>query len=255
MSDPDSYWVGTKETCDNDRISELFTIPQHEQRSPEWFAQRRQMLTSSNAGAVLGLEKYRSPYQILKHYCESPKPFTSSAATRHGVYWEDPAIEYYCAAMNYRNYNFGLLPFMWKQRDDVILDKNGKKIDLSFLGGSVDGLVQDLNDPQGEPIMIEVKCPYKREIKFGKVPEHYFPQVQLNMFITNTHVSDFIEYEPSGLGRSKHKIMNIVRCYRDKHWLNENVPKLREFWDEVEHYRKIGIENHPKFRAPRVKNS
>ena len=30
-------------------------------------------------------------------------------------------------------------------------------------------------------------------------------------------------------------------------WLNENIPTLIKFWEDVEYYRKIGIENHEEY--------
>ena len=245
-----SRWVGTKETCDNEHIKKLYEVPQHEQRSEEWFEQRKHMLTSSNAGAALGLVKQKSPDQVVLDYCGAGKPFVGNIATQHGQYWEDPAIDYYCASMNYRNYNFGLLPFYWKERDDVILDENGNEIDLSFIGGSVDGMVQDLNDPQGPPRVIEVKCPWRRKIVMGKCPEYYYPQVQLNMFITDVWEADFFEYEP---GREEKEKINIVRCYRDQRWLEKNIPIMRKVWDQVLYYREHGIENHPKMMKKKKK--
>ena len=37
------------------KIEKLLKLPQHEQRSPEWFAQRYTKLTSSDAATVLGI--------------------------------------------------------------------------------------------------------------------------------------------------------------------------------------------------------
>ena len=74
----------------------------------------------------------------------------------------------------------------------------------------------------------------------GYIPEYYVPQVQLNMFICNLNVADFIEYLPPDK-------MNIVRVYRDQKWLDKNIPILQEFWKEVEYYRNNDIKLHPKF--------
>ena len=47
--------------------------------------------------------------------------------------------------------------------------------------------------------------------------------------------------------------MNIVRTYRDQKWLDVNLPILEQFWKEVEHYREVGIETHPKFPKKKIK--
>ena len=99
-------------------------------------------------------------------------------------------------------------------------------------------------DGNGKPILLEVKCPYKRPIKFGYIPVYYYPQVQLNMFICNLEDADFIEYKPPD-------IMNIVRVKIDYDWLNENLPILEKFWKEVEYYRENDSKTHPKYKPLR----
>ena len=75
----------------------------------------------------------------------------------------------------------------------------------------------------------------------GEIPEYYVPQVQLNMFICNVEVADFIEYVPP-------ETMNIVRVYKDNEWLSRNLKVLDAFWTEVEYYRaNKNIQTHLKF--------
>ena len=46
-------------------VEDVLNILQPEQRSPEWYALREQYLTSSDLGAVLGLNKYQSRDNVL----------------------------------------------------------------------------------------------------------------------------------------------------------------------------------------------
>ena len=83
------------------KIENLVKIPQHEQRSPEWFAQRFTKLTSSDAATVLGTSPYGKPYELLFKKCGyDPKPFVSNVATLHGQKWEDTAIELYLSLIH-----------------------------------------------------------------------------------------------------------------------------------------------------------
>ena len=218
-----------------DKINKLLEIPQYEQRSPEWFAQREGKLTSSDAGTVLGLNPYQKPHEVLFKKCGfDPKPFVGNIATLHGQKYEDEAIDKYCDLTNQVNYNFGLIA-----HEDV--HHNG---DYYWMAGSPDGIAIDKDNSNAEPVLLEVKCPYRRKIKFGKIPEYYLPQVQLNLFICDLKVADFIEYLPPNT-------MNIVRVYRDQKWLDKNVPVLQAFWKEVEYYRKDDIKNHPLYPKPK----
>lgn len=213
------------------KINKLLEIPQHEQRSDMWFKQRENKLTSSDAGTVLGLNPYQKPHEVLLKKCGvDPKPFVGNVATRHGQKYEDEAIDKYCELTGQVNYNFGLMA-----HEDVYHNK-----DYYWMAGSPDGISISKTNDKATPVLLEVKCPYRRKIKFGKIPEYYLPQVQLNLFICDLKVADFIEYLPPDT-------MNIVRVYRDQKWLDKNIPKLQEFWKEVEYYRTNDIKNHPKF--------
>ena len=218
-----------------DKINKLLEIPQYEQRSPEWFAQREGKLTSSDAGTVLGLNPYQKPHEVLFKKCGfDPKPFVGNIATLHGQKYEDEAIDKYCELTNQVNYNFGLIA-----HSDVHHNN-----DYYWMAGSPDGIAIDKDNRDAEPVLLEVKCPYRRKIKFGKIPEYYLPQVQLNLFICDLKVADFIEYLPPNT-------MNIVRVYRDQKWLDKNVPVLQAFWKEVEYYRKDDIKTHPLYPKPK----
>jgi len=219
-----------------DKINKLLEIPQYEQRSDEWFKQRENKLTSSDAGTVLNINPYQKPHEVLFKKCgHDPKPFVGNIATRHGQKYEDEAIDKYCELTGQVNYNFGLI-----SHEDV-----WKNDDYYWMAGSPDGIAISKDNPNAEPTLLEVKCPYKRKIKFGKIPDYYLPQVQLNLFICNLNVADFIEYLPPNS-------MNIVRVYRDKRWLDTNIPTLESFWKEVEYYRENDITKHPKFRKSKT---
>jgi len=218
----------------HEKIEHLQRIPQFEQRSPEWFNQRKDKLTSSDAATVLGMNPYSKPNELLFQKCGLEKPFVSNVATLHGQRYEDTAIEIYCRITGRKNYDFGLLCYC-----DVYKNNSEHNKQYDFIGGSPDGIAQSINNPDIEPILLEVKCPYRRKIVDGVIPEYYLPQVQLNLFICNLSIADFIEYSPMD-----NKI-NIVRIYKDYNWLNEKIPILVEFWNNVEKYRTIGINNHP----------
>jgi putative phage-type endonuclease len=218
------------------KIKDLLQLPQHEQRSPEWFAQRKDKLTSSDAATVLGTNPYSKPHELLFHKCGHEKPFVGNVATLHGQKYEDTAIELYCRITGKRNFNFGLICYA-----DVHKNSNNHNPEHDFLAGSPDGIVESIDNSDEEPILLEVKCPYKRPVKDGYIPIYYYPQVQLNLYICNLTIADFIEYIP------KTNKLNIVRVKKDYDWLNKNILTLSKFWKDVVYYRGIGVENHPEF--------
>ena len=221
-------------------IDKLLNIPQYEQRSAEWFAQRENKLTSSDAATALNINPYQKPHELLFKKCGyDPKPFISNVATLHGQRYEDYAIDKYCRVMGMTNYNFGLISYT-----DV--SRKNPNSDYYFLAGSPDGICIKTDNQNADPILLEVKCPYKRKIELNKCPKYYYPQVQLNMLITGLKIADFIEYKPAS--PNNEEILNVVRIHINYDWLNDNIPILFNFWKEVEYYRSNGIETHPKFK-------
>ena len=209
----------------NEQVQNLLKIPQHIQRSPEWFAQRNGAITASDLPTVLKENDYKSPWTLLLDKCDSnPKPFVGNEATRWGTYYEDTAIEKYSELRGKEVLAFGLLIHP----------------EYSWLGGSPDGITTD-------GILIEVKCPFKRKIVMGEIPHHYLAQVLLNLEICNLEIAHFIEYIP---GKSDTDFqMNIVEIMRDREWFSSKLPEMKEFWDSVVKYREIGIDKHPKYAA------
>ena len=219
------------------KIEKLLALPQHEQRSPEWFAQRYTKLTSSDAATVLGTNPYSKPHELLFKKCGyDTKPFIGNVATLHGQKYEDTAIELYCRITGRVNYNFGCICYT-----DVHSNFDNYTKSHDFLAGSPDGIAESLYNKDEEPILLEVKCPYRRPIKDGYIPIYYYPQVQLNLYICDLNIADFIEYCP------KTNKLNIVRIAKNMKWINDNLPTLIKFWEDVEHYRNIGIENHEEY--------
>ena len=228
---------------DSTIIRNLYKIPQYEQRSPEWFEQRRDKLTSSDAATALGINPYQKPFELLFKKCGVGKPFEGNVATLYGQKYEDEAIEKYCQAMGKKNHDFGLISYDSVSREE--------KVKYPFLAGSTDGIAEDLDDLEG-PIVLEVKCPYRRKIKHGLVPEYYMPQVQLNMAILNIDKADFIEYRPDPFE------LNIVRVQRDREWFDKNIIVLENFWNDVENWRNSNIHNHPEleqYQNPKPKKN
>ena len=202
------------------RVEYLLTLPQHEQRSPEWFEQRKHVLTSSDLDAVLGRNPYSTREEVLFKKCGIAKPFTGNAATAHGNKYEDEAIDKYCALLNKKCQSFGLLPHPTE----------------TWLAGSPDGITED-------GIVIEVKCPMRRKVIPGEFPEYYKSQIFMNMEIADLDEGVFIEYVPSWMNGGE-EILNIVHLKRDPEWFLSARPSLDSFWKSVLKYREEGIHTH-----------
>ena len=233
-----------KKLSDSDHLKVLKDIPQHEQRSFLWFEQRKDKLTSSDAATALGINPYQKPIELLFKKCGHGKPFTGNVATLHGQKYEDEAIGHYCRAMGKRNYDFGLLDFDAVYRPDDVQTLLNYPQGIPWMAGSTDGVAEDVAGRENL-ILLEVKCPFRRKIKYGECPRYYYPQVQLNMAILNLEKADYIEYKPASGGVDM--ILNIVRIQRDRGWFDKNVIVLDKFWNDVLKWRGGDITQHPEY--------
>ena len=211
------------------QVKYLQNLPQYEQRSPEWFAQRKDKLTSSDVDTVLGKNTYNKPHDVLFKKNGMATPFNGNEATRHGQKYEDEAIEHYCKIYNKKSLSFGLLPHPT----------------ISWLGGSPDDITTD-------GIVIEVKCPLYRKIEMGKIPQHYISQIKMNMEIAALNKAVFIEYKPSSLTGGD-MILNVIHFDRDPEWFPSVLPVLEKFWNDVLYYREHGIETHTRYEKQKEK--
>jgi hypothetical protein len=105
---------------------------------------------------------------------------------------------------------------------------------LSFVRYSPDGLALT---PDGQVLLIEVKCPYTREIKPDVVPPEYYDQIQLGLLVLESFgletECDFIQFKP--LERNNNpEILSIRRVVLDKEWQNLTIVKAKLYNVQIE---------------------
>ena len=71
-----------------------------EQRTPEWHEQRKGLITASNVGAILGLDPYRKPddvmRQMVRDWHGAEREFAGNAATEWATFNEETAFGQFC---------------------------------------------------------------------------------------------------------------------------------------------------------------
>lgn len=184
-----------------ERIKALIEKTYHNQRSPEWLAQRANMLTASDVATVIGVNPYETPDDVMYKKCGFRR-FFNNTATLHGNKYEEEARDLYCERYNEICYEIGVVPHPQHP----------------WLGGSPDGITKS-----GK--LIEIKCPLSRKIT-NEVPKYYVPQVQLLMEILDLETCDFIQYKPS-------EEFVVTTLMRDREWFSTYLPVMEEFWNRV----------------------
>jgi putative phage-type endonuclease len=214
------------------------------QKSVEWINARNHLLTSSDVAAALDCNSYESSLELLKKKC-SPLENTlllNNNSINHGVLFEPIACTIFEKITDQKVIECGL----------VVHDEH------RFIGASPDGVI--LNGK-----LLEIKCPYSRNIKHGIIPYYYWIQVQIQMECCNLNETYFFqckfdklnkkpepdEYKHWGVLNKDNNTSPIVYwglvkytleiIKRDRIWFDNNIQRLAEFWSNVLHYRKVGL--------------
>jgi putative phage-type endonuclease len=163
------------------QIAYLQSIPQHEQRSPEWYAFRNELITASNLWKVFGSQSQIN--SLIYEKCKSveidnteQKVFTNINSPMHwGVKYEPVTVMLYETMYQTKIGQFGCI----------------QHPDYSFIGASPDGInIDPESNRYGR--MIEIKNIVNREIN-GIPKEEYWIQTQIQMETCNLDKCDFIE--------------------------------------------------------------
>jgi putative phage-type endonuclease len=201
------------------RARELLAAEYAEQRSQEWLDLRDQMIIASDVASAIGDNHYETPDAFVKKKVLKTK-WAGNAATEHGTLLEPIVRDLYDQRTGRKSHEIGLVQHR----------------QYPWLGASPDGVTED-------GLLIEIKCPLTRKIE-AKVPKHYWPQVQLQLEITDLEECDFIQYRPAsaeGAVPQKPEEFVVTRIKRDREWFQKNLPAMKAAWDRICNGRKNGL--------------
>lgn len=169
----------------------LKQIPIIKQRTIEWLEARKNRLTASDLGDAIK----KNNIKLAKQKAGITKNSTNYAtipALKWGTMFEEMASRCYSQMNNDINIvEFGLI-------------EDQKNI---HFGASPDGI-----NEMG--IMIEIKCPYSREIKDNCIPEKYYMQIQGQLAVCSLKECDYVE--------CKFNIYDSMKEYQDDMETNHN---------------------------------
>ncbi len=252
-------------------VRRLYKQHRFEQRTPEWFAARRDALTASDFGGMINYSVYKSTAEIIKKKLNGAEnsQFKGNEFTEHGVIHED------CAALCYEQrtgailLDFGLLSHheLFSGMSDETAQSAEQRLtwfnavhpstmphdmhDRRWLKGSPDGVaLVPVRDAAGkmvgvEPYMVEIKCPARSFIP-GKIARKYYPQVQLCMFLTGIHKCHFMQYIPPS--KLSDETLDLVTVEFDPQWFAWAQSEAFKAWLVVLHRRRgmLGYAQPPK---------
>lgn len=225
------------------RISQLINKTYHPQRSPEWFRQRMNKISASEAASTLTITKelissylvqfpqalkclpsigkcanpYSSYEKFLMNKLQPKSRFQGNQATRWGNDYEPVALKFYEI---YKGTTVSDVGFIEHET-------------IPFLGASPDGIVGELER------LIEIKCPFRREIN-GILPFYYYIQIQIQLEVCQVDNCDYLECDFQETSDIE-EILEMENClicgYRDM------ATNKLVIADSVEHLESLQSEN------------
>ena len=164
-------------------------------------------ITGSRVGAILGLNPYSKPADVLREMVRqhfgAPQEFEGNEATRYGQAQEPLALAKYednAATMTYGGGELLIHPL------------------YDFLAVTPDGLV----DADG---MIEVKAPFRGNYTHWSEKPYYEAQMHLQMECARRKWCDFAVLQRDGT-------LHVSRLAYDPDWIARNLGTLQNFMDE-----------------------
>ncbi|KAK7319074.1 hypothetical protein RJT34_03787 [Clitoria ternatea] len=185
------------------------------QRSDEWFALRKDKLTTSTFSTALGFWKGNRRLELWHEKVFVSEAQVAEASKQNAMAWgmlkEATAIEQYKKITGHEVDSMGFAVHSNQYYD--------------WLGASPDGVLGCF--PQGG--ILEVKCPYNKGkpetgLPWSTMPFYYMPQVQGQMEIMDCEWVDLYCWTPNG--------STIFRVLRERSYWNLIHEILREFWWE-----------------------
>ena len=180
-------------------VDDIFIANQVEQRSEKWYEDMQHMITASEFSKLFDSERSRGQMVLLKTSSansEKRKVFPTACQTEYmnaiawGVRFE-PVVRMH-------------LEDLWKCK--IYESGRLKHKQNNKLGASPDGIIIESDDTKRYGRLVEIKCPYTREVG-KKIPFEYWCQMQIQMEVTDLNECEYVEVEI--LSRSPKK-MDIV---------------------------------------------
>lgn len=115
---------------------------------------RKTKVTGSEIATIISENVYESPEDLMFKKCFD-MPFAGNEATKHGQRFEPVALQKLAAAVG-----------------GIYIDSKFVECrEYPWIGATIDGRMKM---PDGEEVLVEIKCPLSRKIIPGVVPIYYY---------------------------------------------------------------------------------
>lgn len=173
------------------------------QGSQKWHEMRRRGIGSSDAAVIMGVSPWKTPFQLWEEKLQINTECIDNEAMKHGRDNEENARKEF-----------------ERQNNLVVFQCVKHKRGQEFLFASLDGM--DMTDT----VSVELKCPFKPAahniVLEGRISDHYYPQLQHQMMVTEHSQMYFFSYYHG-------KGVTLI-CKRNDEYINKLLEAELEFY-------------------------
>jgi putative phage-type endonuclease len=169
------------------------------QGSESWKELRKQFVTSTDASVIMSCNPWKTPYKLFRQKMDLDPPDEETDRMRIGTQLEPLAREWFI-----------------KQTG---IQCEPKVVFRDFMMASLDGISECGN------FIVEIKCGEKAFSSAcdGNIPKYYLDQIFHQLYVSDVHLCYYVAFnEHTGI---------IIPVERDQEFINEMIPKLREFYE------------------------
>ena len=193
-----------------EHVKRVTAYPQIPQRTKEWYAQSKGVLTASEFATILGTPRAMMALALQK---VAPIP---EAIMSNRLACSTPEMGPFDWGIRFEPVVKQILNKLW----GVDILEIGRLVHKTntMLAASPDGLIQKAHDPLRVGRLLEIKCPVKREIN-GKIPFEYWCQMQIQMEVADIDECDYIEVKLVSTYKDNSVYVETETDYKGSIWL------------------------------------
>lgn len=170
------------------------------QGTEEWLMLRKKKITATDASTILGVNPWKTRLQLYKEKLSLENNTFKNDAMQRGIDLEPIARELFTIKTG--------------------IQIQPKVIIKDWAMASLDG-INSLGN-----IIVEIKCPGPKDHSVaisGKVPDHYYPQIQHQIWVCNTQMAYYFSFDGAdGV---------IVKVSRDDAYIEKMVVEELKFYE------------------------
>lgn len=181
-----------------EHVRALLARPQIPQRTPDWYAQGKRVLTASEFATLFKTPRAVSQMVLSKSATEEEAAAAAAAAAA-----TPPRLA--CMTCEMGPFDWGIrfepvVKQVLQERWGATIVEAGRLVHPKdpLLAASPDGLILEAADPARVGRLLEIKCPITRAVGEG-VPFEYWCQMQIQMEVTDIDECEYVEVKIQSL--------------------------------------------------------